>query len=149
MYRSLSSVFGCLSPAGKDKEEIRQSIRTTIVLYTKKKKEIIVSQSLSISEVALKSIERISTFRVWLARVLPAFTLNIWTPPLLIVLVLTLEQFILLPSDVFQNCWMGGKECRSWSDATFCGVWSGPTLFAQAVCLKYLGSIRYSCHESH
>ena len=22
------------------------------------------------------------------------------------------------------------KHCRSWSDATFCNVWSGPTLFA-------------------
>ena len=25
-----------------------------------------------------------------------------------------------------------GKQCRSWSDATFRGIWSGSTLFAQA-----------------
>ena len=27
--------------------------------------------------------------------------------------------YILLPSGVFKNCWMSGKQCRTWSDATF------------------------------
>ena len=30
---------------------------------------------------------------------------------------------------------MSGKQCRPWSDAAFCGVWSWSTLFAQA-CLS-------------
>ena len=31
-----------------------------------------------------------------------------------------------------RNCWTNGKQCRPWSDATFCGVWSGSSLFAKA-----------------
>ena len=30
------------------------------------------------------------------------------------------------------NCWIRGKQRRTWSDATFCTVWSGSSLFAQA-----------------
>ena len=33
-----------------------------------------------------------------------------------------------------KNYWMSGKQCRPWSDATFWRIWSGSTLFAQAVC---------------
>ena len=33
------------------------------------------------------------------------------------------------------NCWMSGKQRRSWWDVAFCGVSSGSTLFAQA-CLS-------------
>ena len=40
---------------------------------------------------------------------------------------------ILLPTDMFKNCWMSGKQWRSRSDAAFCGVWSESTLFAQAL----------------
>ena len=29
-------------------------------------------------------------------------------------------------------CCIYGKQCRPWSDATFCGIWSGSTLFAKA-----------------
>ena len=29
-------------------------------------------------------------------------------------------------------CCMYGKQCRPWSNATFCGIWSGSTLFANA-----------------
>ena len=35
-------------------------------------------------------------------------------------------------------CCMYGKQCRPWSDAAFCGVWSGPTLFAKAYLSQYL-----------
>ena len=38
-------------------------------------------------------------------------------------------------------CWMGCKQCRPWSDATFCGIWSGSTLFAQS---QYLGLLQYT-----
>ena len=29
----------------------------------------------------------------------------------------------------WRSFWTWYKQCRSWSDATFCGVWSGSTLF--------------------
>ena len=35
-------------------------------------------------------------------------------------------------------CYMYSKQCRSWSDATFCGIWSGSTLFAEAYLSQYL-----------
>ena len=44
---------------------------------------------------------------------------------------------------VSKNWWMSGKQCRPWSDAAFCAVWSGSTLFALACLSHYLGSIRY------
>ena len=36
----------------------------------------------------------------------------------------------LLPVDVSENCWTTCKQFRPRSDAAFCGVWSGSTLFA-------------------
>ena len=35
-----------------------------------------------------------------------------------------------------KNCWMDGKQCGSRSDVTFCGIWSGSTLIAQACLCK-------------
>ena len=32
---------------------------------------------------------------------------------------------------------MSGKQCRPWSDAAYCGVWSGSPLFAQACLSEY------------
>ena len=32
-------------------------------------------------------------------------------------------------ADVSKNCWMSGKQCRPWSDTSFCSIWSGSTLF--------------------
>ena len=34
---------------------------------------------------------------------------------------------------------MSAKQCRPWSDATFCSIWSGSTLFAHAWKSQYLG----------
>ena len=39
---------------------------------------------------------------------------------------------------------MNGKQYRPWSDAMFCGVWSGSTLFAQAYLSEYLNTV-YIC----
>ena len=33
-----------------------------------------------------------------------------------------LNKFTLLPADVSKNCWMSSKQCRLWSDATFCDI---------------------------
>ena len=49
---------------------------------------------------------------------------------------------------VFVMCWMSGKQCRPWLAATFCGMWSWSTLFAQACLSKYLGLLRYKQHWS-
>ena len=38
---------------------------------------------------------------------------------------------------------MSGKQCRPWSDAAYCGVWSGSTLFAKTYLPQYLGLFRY------
>ena len=39
-----------------------------------------------------------------------------------------------------------GKQCRPWSDAAFCSIWSGSTLFAKAYLSQYLGLLWYcSC----
>ena len=35
--------------------------------------------------------------------------------------------------DVSKNCWWNGKQCRTWSDAMYYGIWSGFTLFAKTV----------------
>ena len=48
-----------------------------------------------------------------------------------------LSKFILLPINVSKNCWMSCKQCRPWSDATFCDIWSGSTLFARVCLSKY------------
>ena len=39
---------------------------------------------------------------------------------------------------------MSERQCIPWSDAAFCGVWSGSTLFAQAIMSKSLEYILYS-----
>ena len=41
-------------------------------------------------------------------------------------------------------CCMYGKQCRLWSDAEFCGIWSGSTLFAKVCLSQYLGLLRCS-----
>ena len=46
-------------------------------------------------------------------------------------LILLFNKFILLP--------MSGKQCRSWSDAAFCGVWSGSTLLPKGYLSQYTG----------
>ena len=38
---------------------------------------------------------------------------------------------------------MYGKQYKPWSDATFCGVWSGTTLFAKAYLSQYLELLQY------
>ena len=43
-----------------------------------------------------------------------------------------MNNFIWLPVDVSKNNWTYGKQYRPRSDAAFCGVWSGSTLFAYA-----------------
>ena len=40
---------------------------------------------------------------------------------------------IWLPFHVLKNCWTSGRQCRLWSDASFCITWSGLTRFAQAL----------------
>ena len=42
-----------------------------------------------------------------------------------------------------QKCVMRWKQCRPWSDAAFCGVCSGSTLFVQACRFQYLGLLWY------
>ena len=38
---------------------------------------------------------------------------------------------------------MYGKQCRPWSDAAFCGIWSGTTLFAKVYLFQFLGLLPY------
>ena len=45
---------------------------------------------------------------------------------------LYLTNSLLLSVDVSAVCLIIGKLCKPWSDATFCGIWSWSTLFAQA-----------------
>ena len=47
---------------------------------------------------------------------------------------------------VSKNCWMSGKQCRPWWDATFCIISSGSTLFAQAWLSEYSN---YFCKVTH
>ena len=61
-------------------------------------------------------------------------TVNIRTPSRLTIFVLKFEQV-----DFTTMClkyWICGKQSRPRSDAAFCGVWSGSTLFAQASLTK-------------
>ena len=43
---------------------------------------------------------------------------------------------------------MYGNQCRPWSDAAFCGVWSGSTLFAKACLSQYLWLLRQALLRS-
>ena len=38
---------------------------------------------------------------------------------------------------MFVQCSVSDKQCRPWSDAAFCGVWSGHTLFAKVSLSAY------------
>ena len=49
-----------------------------------------------------------------------------------------LLPFFLLHNVVSKNSWRGGKQCRPWCDAAFCGVLSGSILFAQACLSEYI-----------
>ena len=40
-------------------------------------------------------------------------------------------------------CFMYGKQCRPWSDAAYCCIWSGSALFANACLSQYLGILQY------
>ena len=51
---------------------------------------------------------------------------------------MSLQQVHFTTHECVWNCWMSGKQCRPWSDAAFCGIWSGSTLFAKACLLKTL-----------
>ena len=44
-------------------------------------------------------------------------------------------------------CCMYGKQCGPWSDAAFCGIWSGSTLFAKVYLSQYLGLL-WETHKS-
>ena len=44
---------------------------------------------------------------------------------------------ILITADVPENCVMSGKQCSPWSDAEFCGIWSGSTQFTQDYLSEY------------
>ena len=52
-----------------------------------------------------------------------------------------LNSSSLLPINVTENCWIIGiaKQCRPRSDAAFCSIWSGSTLFDQVCQSKYSG----------
>ena len=47
---------------------------------------------------------------------------------------------------MFKHGWMSGKQWRPWSDATYCGIWSGSTLFAQACLSLCLGLLWYDTY---
>ena len=71
------------------------------------------------------------------------FTLSIGTLYLLTILVLKFEivHSVCHLLICLKYCCMYGKQCRSWSDAVFSGIWSGSTLFAKAYLSRYLGSM--------
>ena len=43
---------------------------------------------------------------------------------------------------------MSSIQCRPWSEVSFCNIWSGSTLFAQAHLSQYLGLLWY-CQNLH
>ena len=47
--------------------------------------------------------------------------------------------FIMCP----KYCWMSNKQCRPWSNAAFCSIWCGSTLYAHACMSRYLGLLQY------
>ena len=58
-------------------------------------------------------------------------------------------KILITPNDYLlmcpKYCRMNGKQCSPWSDAAFCSIWSGSTLFAQACLSEYLGNILVLC----
>ena len=53
---------------------------------------------------------------------------------LLTILVLNFEESLFYYASMcLKWCWMSDKQCRPRSDAAFCGIWSGSTLFAKPV----------------
>ena len=53
----------------------------------------------------------------------------------------SLFPYLLVSSKYY---WTSGKQCRPWSDAAFCGVWSGSTLFAKVCLFQYWGLLQYT-----
>ena len=53
----------------------------------------------------------------------------------------------------YMYCCMYDKQCRPWSDAAFCSIWSGSSLFTRACLSQYLGLLYYvmathlKCHS--
>ena len=43
-------------------------------------------------------------------------------------------------------CCIYGKQCRPWSEAGFCGIWSGFTLFAEACLSEQIRYLLDFCH---
>ena len=62
-----------------------------------------------------------------------------WRHNLLLYFSYFVNKFLLPSVDVSTNSWMNNKQCRHWSDATSCSIWSMFTLFAQACLSKYIG----------
>ena len=90
------------------------------------------------------------------------FSLNIETPYLLTILVIkyciyhmywdSLSTYHTCPKIwnspfyyllmCLKYCCMYGKQCRPWSDAAWCGVWSESVLFAKVSLSQYLGLLQ-------
>ena len=45
-----------------------------------------------------------------------------------------------LSHGISENCWVSRRQCRLWSDSTFCGFWSGSTLFYLLVLYQSLAN---------
>ena len=59
--------------------------------------------------------------------------------------ILLFNQSILLPVNVCKIArWVANSVDPPWSDAAFCGVWSGSTLFAQACLSQYVCRVIWS-----
>ena len=72
-------------------------------------------------------------------RPVPVFTLNIRTPlHHLNMFVLNVGQVHFTVYSDVQISWVIDRQCRPWSDATFCGVWSESKRFVQAVSVQLL-----------
>ena len=54
------------------------------------------------------------------------FYLYLWVRPCLMERVSALASFFMI---YYGNSYISCKQCRPWSDAAFCGVWSGSSLF--------------------
>ena len=63
-------------------------------------------------------------WEIWIT----VFTLNIHTPYALPYT--SIQQVHFTTRKCVQDCWMNGKQCKPWSDAAFCTIWSGSALFA-------------------
>ena len=111
-----------------------------VIFCSKRKRKIKLIRSILLGVLDMEVFSQCRSFSI--VHVYTIITLSIGTPYLLTILVFSPKiwnssfYYLLM---CLNYCCRYCKQCRPWSDAAFCGIWSGSTVFAHACMSQYLG----------